>query len=106
MQTEDNREGIYEGVITCYLADYLDAEEFWEVIDSRIYAEHETVINFIEFVTEGSGFIYAWLNPDRANELIMACPSLKQHCIRKGFDVSVPVELYTSSNGTKYTVEF
>ena len=49
-QTDDNREGMYEGVIACYLAEYIDSEEFWEVIDNRIYADHETVIDFIEIV--------------------------------------------------------
>ena len=52
-QTEDNRQGMYEGVIACYLAEYIDSDEFWEVIDNHIYAEHETVVDFIEWVTEG-----------------------------------------------------
>ena len=74
MQTDDNREGMYEGLINCYLADYMDSEDFWEVIDSRIYADHETVIKFISNVTEGSGFIYAWLDSDKSIDLIGACP--------------------------------
>jgi len=107
-QTEDNREGMYEGVIACYLAEYIDSEEFWEVIDGRIYADHETVLDFIEFVTEGSGYIYAWLEPDQANDLITACPSLKEHLIRKGFDVipGQPVQWNTDSKGNKWSVTF
>ena len=46
MQTEENREGMYEGIIACYLQDYIDSEEFWEVIDNRIFADHEKVIDF------------------------------------------------------------
>ena len=76
-QTDDNREGMYEGVIACYLAEYIDSEEFWEVIDNRIYADHETVIDFIEIVTEGSGYIYAWLEEDQSKDLISACPTLE-----------------------------
>ena len=87
MQTQDTREGMYEGVIACYLAEYIDEDEFWDVIDTRIYAKHETVIDYIEFVTEGSGYFYAWLEEDQANELITACPTLREHLIRKGFDV-------------------
>jgi len=93
-QTDDNREGMYEGVIACYLDERIDSEEFWEVIDNRIYAEHETVLDFIEFVTEGSGYIYAWLDDDQSNDLITACPTLKEHLIRKGFDVDDTVEAY------------
>ena len=78
MQTDDNREGIYEGLITCYLADYMDSEEFWEVIDSRIYADHETVIEFIKLVTIDNGFVYAWLDSEKALDLITNCPSYRE----------------------------
>ena len=70
MQTNDNREGIYEGLITCYLEDYMDSEEFWEVIDGRIYADHQTVIEFIKLVTIDNGFVYAWLDSEKALDLI------------------------------------
>ena len=105
-QTNDNRQGMYEGVIACYLDERIDSEEFWEVIDNRIYADHEIVLDFIESVTEGSGYIYAWLGEDESNDLITACPTLKEHLIRKGFDVSKEVELYTDSKGNKVSVNF
>ena len=107
-QTQDNREGMYEGVIACYLDERIDSEEFWEVIDNRIYAEHETVLDFIEFVTEGSGYIYAWLDDDQSNDLITACPSLKEHLIRKGFDIVLgePVVFHTDKNGNKMAATF
>ena len=78
MQTEENREGMYEGIIACYLQDYIDSEEFWEVIDSRIYADHEKVIDFIKFVTIDNGFIYAWLDSDKSLDLITNCPSYQE----------------------------
>ena len=106
MQTQDNKEGMDEGVIACYLDERIDSEEFWEVIDNRIYAEHETVIDFIELVTIDSGYIYAWLEPDQANELIVSCPTLKEHLIRKGFDVSSEVDVYTDSKGNRVSVNF
>ena len=77
MQTQDNREGIYEGVITCFKAGYMDSEAFWEVIDNYIHAEHDKIIDFINLITEGSGYIYSWLEPSEAQELIGACPSRK-----------------------------
>jgi|TARA_R110000765_G_C18717614_1_gene583848 hypothetical protein len=107
MQTDDNREGIYEGVIACYLADYLDGDEFWSVIDGSVYADHETVLKYIEFVTVDSGFMYAWLDEDRANELVSTCPSLEEHLKRKGHDTKAgPVTVYTDKNGNRCTVDF
>ena len=87
-QTEDNRLGMLEGVITCFVAEYLDAEDFWYVIDSHIYADHENVLDFIESVTRGEDFNqFGWLEADQSNELITACPTLKEHLKRKGFNV-------------------
>jgi len=107
-QTDDNRQGMYEGVIACYLDERIDSEEFWEVIDNRIYADHETVLDFIEWVTDvpGGHNSLAWLSEDEANELIVSCPTLKEHLIRKGFDVSKEVEVYTDSRGNRVSVNF
>jgi hypothetical protein len=81
MQTDDNRQGMYEGVIACYLDERIDSVEFWEVIDNRIYAEHETVLDFIKLVTVDSGYIYAWLESEQANDLISACPTVEANAI-------------------------
>ena len=76
-QTDDNRQGMYEGVISCYLAEYIDSEEFWSVIDNYIYAEHETVLEFIKWVTVGADHnSLAWLDEDKSRDLISACPTL------------------------------
>ena len=83
-QTEDNRQGMYEGVIACYLAEYIDSDEFWEVIDNHIYAEHETVVDFIEWVTEGRSNLLAWLEEDKSKDLILACPTLEK--LHKTYD--------------------
>ena len=106
-QTNDNRQGMYEGVIACYLDERIDSEEFWEVIDNRIYADHEIILDFIESVTEGSGW-HAWLSEDESNDLITACPTLKEHLIRKGFDIVLgePVVFHTDKNGNKMAVTF
>ena len=77
MQTDDNRKGIYEGVITCYLAEYLDADEFWQVIDGYIYADHTTVIAYLISITEGSD-ILAWLSPEKSADLISNCPTYQE----------------------------
>jgi len=73
-QTDDNRQGMYEGVIACYLAEYIDSEEFWGVIDDHIYADHETVLEFIKWVTEGSSNPLGWLEAIYSQDLISACP--------------------------------
>ena len=78
-QTEDNRQGMYEGVIACYLAEYIDSDEFWEVIDNHIYAEHETVVDFIEFLIES----YT-IDEDKLRDLISACPTLEK--LHKTYD--------------------
>ena len=68
MQTDDFRYGLTEGVITCYLAEFLDADEFWYVIDSYIHADHAAVIQRIKASSE-------WLDFPKQYELFIACPS-------------------------------
>ena len=70
-QTDDFRWGLTEGVITCYLADFLDVDEFWYVIDNYIYADHEDVFQRIHDCSD-------WLEIEKRYELITGSPST--HC--------------------------
>jgi len=67
-QTEDYRVGMLEGVLSCYLAEVIDAEEFWYTMDYPICAEHGKVIRRLNDY-------FDWLEPEKRQELIEACPS-------------------------------
>ena len=67
-QTDDFRYGLTEGVITCFLSELMDADEFWYVMDNYIFAEHEDVLARIELCSD-------WLEPEKRQELVEACPS-------------------------------
>ncbi len=67
-QTDDFRYGLTEGVITCFLSELMDADDFWYVIDAYIYADHKDVLARIESCSD-------WLEPEKRQELIEACPS-------------------------------
>tara|TARA_R110002167_G_scaffold81326_1_gene222790 strand:+ start:872 stop:1183 length:312 start_codon:yes stop_codon:yes gene_type:complete len=68
IQTEDYRIGMLEGVLSCFLAEVIDADEFWYTMAYPICAESDNVIRRLNEEFE-------WLEPEQRQELIEACPS-------------------------------
>ena len=68
IQTDDYRLGMLEGVLSCFLAEVIDAEEFWYTMAYPICAESGNVIRRLNEEFE-------WLEPEQRQELIEACPS-------------------------------